>query len=290
MICFIKISSVNIGKANEEFYSCGEVFLKKQLFPDGRMETQMQILDFGGGERLRFCREYLSGMTGEVKTLILLPIPSTKDNIHVKGTETALSEAVSSAGRGDAVCGYGLPETVKGELAEKGVRLFDGLDCEDFLVENAVLTVDGALGELLSSMPFSLRDLSVGIIGYGRIGKRLLRSLLFLGAKVRVYTRSELVRLSLGEEGIESEAFSFDGDYVGLDVLVNTAPAKVMSSEGIKKYESAGLKILDLASGECFPQSPSVKKLASIPEAFYPKSAGRLYGKYISEYLRLEKK
>ena len=194
------------------------------------------------------------------------------------------------AGRGDAVCGYGLPETVKAELNEKGARLFDGLECEDFLVENAVLTVDGALGYLLNSMPCSPRDLTVGLIGYGRIGKRLLSALLFLGAKVRVYTRSEPVRLSLGAEGIETEEFSFEGDYGELDVLVNTAPAKVMSGEGIKKYETAGLKILDLASGECFPQSPSVKKLASVPEAFYPKSAGRLYGKYISEYLRLEKK
>ena len=229
-------------------------------------------------------------MTGEVKELILLPIPSTKDNIHVKGTNILLSDVVERASGTSAVCGYGLPKNIKEELTLKGCVVFDGLLSEEFLAENAVLTVDGALGELLCSQSSPPRDLSIGIVGYGRIGKRLLRDLLFLGARVKLFTRSSTVRLALGEEGIESEEFSVDADYQGLDVLVNTAPARVMSIEGIKKWEDRGLQILDLASGECFPPSSSVKKLASIPEAFYPKSAGRLYGKYIKDFLRLEKK
>ena len=254
------------------------------------MEIRMEIFSFGGGARLEYCAEYLADITADIKELILLPIPSTKDNIHVKGTDVKLSQIVDRADGGSAVCGYGLPRDVKDELAKKGTAVFDGLCSEDFLVENAVLTVDGTLGELLTSFPLSLRDLRVGIIGYGRIGKRLLRALLFMGARVRLYTRSEAVRMALGEEGVESEAFAFDSEYKGLDVLINTAPASVMSEEGIRKCEDMGLRILDLASGVCFPESPCVKKLASIPEAFYPKSAGRLYGKYISEFLRLDKK
>ena len=254
------------------------------------MDFLMKIFSFGGGGRLKFCAEYLSGMTGDLNELILLPIPSTKDNIHVKGSDVLLSEIPSRITPESAVCGYGLPNSLKEELQSLGARVFDGLCSEDFLVENAVLTVDGAVGEILGTLSSAPRDLSIGIIGYGRIGKRLLEALLFFGARVKIYTRSDAVRLTLGESGIESEKFVFDADYDGLDVLVNTAPASVMGEEKIKEYEEKGLRILDLASGECFPESHCVKKLASIPEKFYPKSAGVLYAKYISEFLRLEKK
>jgi len=254
------------------------------------MEFRMKIFSFGGGRRLEYCAEYLSDMRGNYEKLILLPIPTTKDNIHIKGSDVTLSRIVGMADRNSAVCGYGIPFGVKEALGEMGASVFDGSDSEDFLVENAVLTVDGALGELLTSLESAPGDLSVGIIGYGRIGKRLLEALLFLGSRVKVYTRSEAVRRSLGEAGIESGEFVFDGDYHNLDVLINTAPTAVMSEEKIKEYEKDSLRILDLASGECFPPSVNVKKLASIPEMFYPRSAGRLYGKYISEFLRLEKK
>ena len=254
------------------------------------LENKMKIISFGGGERLSFCREYLSDMDGDIKELILLPIPSTKDNIRVKGTDTPLGEVVDMAGEGSAVCGYGLPREMTEALLRKGASVFDGMRSEDFLVENAVLTVDGALGELLTSFSRAPRDLAVGVIGYGRIGKRLLSSLLFLGARVRLYTRCAAVRMTLGEEGIETEEFKPDSDYGGLDVLINTAPCRVLGEQGIRECEKRGLRILDLASGECFPPSSAVKKLASVPEAFYPRSAGALYGKYISEFLRLVKK
>jgi hypothetical protein len=229
-------------------------------------------------------------MTGDYDELILLPIPTTKDNIHVKGSDLTLSEISERSGHRSAVCGYGLPDLFREELESRGAQVFDGLYSEDFLVENALLTVDGALGEILKSFDSAPRELSIGVIGYGRIGKRLLEVLLFLGGRVKVYTRSARARCELGKEGIESGEFVFDGDYSGIDLLINTAPTVVMSEEKVKECEEKRLQILDLASGECFPTSPIVKKLASIPELFYPKSAGRLYAKYISEFLRLEKK
>ena len=243
----------------------------------------MKIFTFGGGRRLEYAEKILSDVEafGE---LLLLPIPSTKDNIHVKGTDLLLSEATGAAGKGTYVCGYGIPEELRESLVCRGAEVFDGLLSEDFLSENAALTVEGALGHLLTSSDASIRELRIGVIGYGRIGSRLLDSLIFLGARVRLYTRSERLRHALGEEGIESRAFVFDGDYSGLDVLINTAPARILSEEKMSECEKAGLRIIDLASGECFPPSVSVLKLPSVPEVSYPKTAGRLYAEYIKKH------
>ena len=241
----------------------------------------MEIFTFGNGRRLEVCKDYLSKLSLGKERLILLPIPTTRDTLHVKGTTTLLSDIYPLCKAGTVVCGYGIPKEARLSFEERGALVIDGLLDEDFLCENATLTVYGALGEILSSFEAAPSELSIGIVGYGRIGKRLLSSLLFLGARVKLYTRSEEVRLTLGREGVESEIFSEGSDYSGLDLLINTAPTRVLCEERMRGYEDAGLKILDLASGECFPPSPSVKKLASIPERSYPVSAGRLYGKFI---------
>ncbi len=245
----------------------------------------MEIFTFGTGGRLKSCRDYLSGISTNVERLILLPIPTTKDNIHIKGTDTPLSQIYPLTSCGTVIACYGLPSEVKREAERLGARVIDGLLSEEFLAENARLTAEGALGEILTGCERSVGEMKIGIVGYGRIGSRLLRLLMFLGAKVKLYTRSESLRGELGREGIETAEFGENSEYCGLDLLVNTAPATVFSKEKSKEYEEAGLKILDLASGECFPPSPFVKKLASIPEQFYPVSAGRLYARLIEKEL-----
>jgi hypothetical protein len=47
-------------------------------------------------------------------------------------------------------------------------------------------------------------------------------------------------------------------------------------------------KILDLASGKIFCECDNLKKLSSIPEAFYPVSAGAVYAEKIIKFLDSE--
>ncbi len=248
--------------------------------------VRMEIFTFGEGGRQTACRNYLSGVSAGIGRLILLPIPSTKDKIHIKGTKTLLSEIYPLINSSTAIACYGLPSEIRDKAQCLGARVIDGEESEEFLSANAVLTAEGALGEILTSSKRSVGDMRIGVIGYGRIGSRLMRLLLFMGSRVRLYTRSQSLRAELGREGIESCDFNGESKYGGLDLLVNTAPVKVLSEEKMREYENIGLKILDLASGECFPDSPFVKKLASIPELMYPETAGILYGRFIERSLR----
>jgi hypothetical protein len=240
----------------------------------------MEIITFGGGGRLEFCREYLSALSPR-RPILILPIPTSKDNLHIKGTDVPLSDIYPLLKEGVTVAAYGLSPQVRKEMETLGATVFDGAEEEEFLGENARLTAEGALGIILTDSDSSLAEMKVGLIGYGRIGSRLLRLLLLLGARVRLYTRNKTLRQTLGSQGIETSDFSETSDYSDLDLLINTAPVRVMGKEELSGYEQGGLKIYDLASGVCFPESPSVKKLSSIPETLYPKSAGRLYAEFI---------
>lgn len=244
----------------------------------------MEICRFGVGGRQCACEAALSEIeAARYERLVLLPIPTTRDGEHISATDTPLSEILSLVGRGVLVAGYNIPDALGEEIISFGGEVYDAALDEDFLVENAEITAEGALGKILCDFKKAPRDLKVGIVGYGRIGKALARLLLFLGARVKVYTRRDAVRLSLAEYGIESSHGESVCDYDGLDVLFNTAPARFPTE--IAASLSGHTVLFDLASGRCFEDGVEFIKLSSVPDVMYPDTAGKIYARYISEHL-----
>ena len=241
----------------------------------------MEILSFGGGRRLRECQRLLEitsgGLTGR---LILLPIPTTRDNIYLNGSDMPLSSVSSLLRPGDTLAGYGIPAN----LAPEGVSVYDAALDERFLSANALISARGALGYLLTNFPRDIADMSLGLVGYGRIGRALLRYLLALGADPTVYTRREEIALELGAVGVKCSVLQSESDLSSLDILINTAPARQIDESRLGEETV----ILDLASGSIFSDSPRLVKLASIPEAYYPLTAGRLYAEGILRHMDME--
>ena len=235
----------------------------------------MKILTFGEDGRARECAALLSKEELGYSSVMLLPIPTTKDGKHLSGTNIPLSFLSSEIDGETLACGYGIPQ-----------EIFEGTPCrvcdvsrdEEFLAENARLTAIGALGHILSSSPRAPWDLSFGVVGYGRIGSALVRYLLFFGAEVTVYSSQKEKRLALGELSVESRAANYGagaGELSDIDILINTAPAPLLSPEDIRK--NPHLRIIELASGENFPRDADVLRLMALPSRMYPESAGRAY-------------
>ena len=245
----------------------------------------MNIRSYGTGERIRICEDILSGIVNE-RRVILLPIPSSRDGVTVSGTEISLAEVLRESECGDVTVGYSLPREYSDMAKEKGVRVVDLSVDEEFLIRNAELTAHGTVGYILSTEKKAPTDLSVGIIGYGRIGKRLLRYLLFFGAHTKVYTGNVGSRVELCSCGVETALIS-GADFTGLDILINTAPAQVIQKEDFP-FLPAGLKIIDLASGNYLKGAPGLIKLSGIPEAMYPVSSGRLLADAVKRHLEEE--
>ncbi len=238
----------------------------------------MNIETYGTGERMRYAASLARELT--VPHLVLLPIPTTKDDQHIKGTDITLWQTLLGVGEGSCIFGYGLPEEYKSCAKSKGAKVFDLALDEEFLCENANITAVGTVGYLLTSTKRCLEGMHIGIIGYGRIGSALARLLLFFGANVRVYTSKILTRIDLGTCGIDTvappDASGGVWDFSGLDILINTAPRDIKEAFA-QRSDSDPMRILELASGENFSGVCGVERLPALPEKMYPESAAEAY-------------
>ena len=246
----------------------------------------MIIHTYENSGRTEACAKYLEtvGCICGIEEAVILPIPSTKDSRLLSGTDIPLSDVLKMAGPRRVIVGYGLPRELALLIKETGAKVYDASLDEEFLLGNADLTAIATLGIIIGSEKRAPKDLLVGIVGYGRIGKRLARLLLFLGAGVRIYTSNDSTRLELCEFGVASAMSTSEADLSGLDILINTAPAVIFNTEG--GTFPGGLRVIDLASGENFPGLMDVERYPSIPAKMFPYSAGRMLGESCERYLR----
>ena len=238
----------------------------------------MEIRTFGAGGRIRECERRLLLYNTElpISRLVVLPIPTTRDKKYITSTNILLSQIPELCDSDSFLAGYGIPDGLKDAARERGARVYDAALDEEFLLKNAEITARGALGRLLTDTRLDICDMKIGIIGYGRIGRELVRLCLFLGADVTVYTKRAEVCRDLLSLGIRAQVITSECDLSENDLVFNTAPEAIIRSELIAALPEK-TSIIDLASGNIFEPSARLTKLASIPDAMYPETAGRVY-------------
>ena len=240
----------------------------------------MTIEYYGVGKRLeeaaRLCRSLCCGR------IILLPIPTSKDGKYIKDTDIPLDETLKEANRDTRIVGYALPDAYKEKCEQIGAKVLDLSLDERFVLENARLTALATVGYLLSSFESDPTQLKIGVTGYGRIGKAIVRILLFLGAHPTVYTTRPELAEALAECGISSVC-GYPCSFSGLDVLINTAPRDMRDS--IKDAAMRPGRILEVASGKNFEGIEGVEFLNALPEKIYPISAAVAYFEAVKRWL-----
>jgi hypothetical protein len=238
----------------------------------------MEIYTYGQDVRLKYCASMLSANPIPFyERIILLPIPSTRNGITVSGTDESLSDITRTLLPNDALVCYELPADARKDAVERGASVVDLSHDEAFLEENAALTAVGTVGRILTEERVAPCGLNVGIIGYGRIGQHLLRLLMFMGARVRVFTtKSTLLHelQLLGISGADSLSIkdSPEESFTGLNILINTAPAEVIPEYA--RSALSGVRVIELASGKNIPDGITYESFPSVPKLMYPESAG----------------
>lgn len=243
----------------------------------------MEICTFGAAKRLEVAAARLSeySQADRYRRLVLLPIPTTRDNKFITGTACRLEEIIPLAERGTLTVGYSIPDGLGEALAERGCDIYDLSLDESFLCENARLTAHGAVGRLLLSEKKGICGRRVGVVGYGRIGRELARILLFLGADVRIFTSRKSVVEQLVSAGIDATLSCETAEISTVEILVNTAPAVLPFERELSKIP----RIIELASGKNLPELPCVERYPSVPEECYPIAAGEIIANHILKFL-----
>ena len=236
----------------------------------------MKVYACGTDKRTVECGRLLSAESFPgIERAVLLPIPTTRDGVHVLGTEITLEELSGKLRPFDLLVGYGVPRELREAAAGVGCAVADVSVDEEFLAQNAALTAVGAVARLCGGGELAPKDQTFGIIGYGRIGERLTHILMFLGARVKVFTSKKEVRDRLGMLGVCGVDYYSDLEMAkalsDVDVLVNTAPARIVDDECANILSKK--RVVELASGDNFPSSLPVERMPSIPAIDFPKSA-----------------
>ncbi len=245
----------------------------------------MKIENYGNGDRCLLAMRYLLlderlSHIEKIERLILLPIPSARDGVHITGTDKLISELLMDINPHDLVVGYNIPDEDKEIIIRSGGEFFDTALDERFTLDNARLTALGAVGYILTNIKTSPNDTKYGIVGYGKIGRCLSEMLMYLGGNVRIYSANNLTRLTLSEYGVENMAYDKDAHLIpnidDVGVLINTAPTPLEKTFA-KGRVPTHLSVIELASGENFKGVDGVITLGGIPERFYRESSARIY-------------
>lgn len=195
-------------------------------------------------------------------THVLLPVPSIDG-----GNITDLLTSVPK----DAVI-------LGGNLTHPTLRdryTIDLLQDPFYVTENAAITAHCALKHLMNALPVTLANQQVLVIGWGRISKCLCRYLRNLDAQVTVCARKASDRALASALGFNAtDPSELPLLLPGFRVIVNTAPAPVLSEE-LSANCAAGCLKLDLASAKGIDGN-DVIWARGLPGKDVPESSGKL--------------
>ena len=176
-----------------------------------------------------------------------------------------------------AVIGGNLPELV-------GHRTLDLLRDDEYLAKNAAITAECALRVAWPLLPAVLPDTPALVIGWGRIGKCLVRKLSALGCPVTVGARNPAdwaMALALGFSAVDISRIS--GILPDIRLIFNTAPAPILDA-GILDRCKKCVKI-DLASRPGL-EGCDIVYARGLPGQYAPESSGILIAETIQRCFR----
>ena len=224
---------------------------------------------------LRFAKE-----ADQSVTHLLLPVPSFEKDGSLKGGGSA-EELLSQLSPDVTVYG-GL---FKDRLPT--VRKVDLLDDPIYVTENARITAHCAVRLAMQTLPVTLWNCPVLVIGWGRIGKCLGQLLKAMGALVTVAARKASDRAMLSALGYDSVDTHMLGNSLSrYRVIFNTVPVMLLSKEDLQQSAKDCLKF-ELASQPGM-DGEDIRQALGLPGKYAPETSGELIAQTVLRLLSQE--
>ena len=181
--------------------------------------------------------------------------------------------------------------------AQHAINLIELFDRDDVAIYNSIPTAEGAIMMAIQNTDITIHGSQCMVLGLGRTGFTLARTLQGLGAHVKVGVRGPEQYARAWEMRMEPFYTTDLCDQVAkIDLLFNTIPSMIVTAQIIANIPNRAL-IIDLASKPGgtdfrFAEKRGVKAMLApgLPGIVAPKSAGLIIANTLSELLLTEVK
>ena len=164
------------------------------------------------------------------------------------------------------------------------------MDHDEIAIYNSVPTAEGTIYYIMKHTEYTIHNANIHIIGAGRCGETLAKSLRNLGANVTVSSRNPNLVARLFESGIKTVEL----DWLALreaDVIVNTVPAMMLDKQRLGQVKK-GVYIADIASAPGGVDFVAAEELGitahllpALPGIVAPKTAAAYLAKFIKRQI-----
>lgn len=129
-----------------------------------------------------------------------------------------------------------------------GITLKEIGEMDDVAILNSIPTTEGAVQIAMQEMKTTIHGCRSMVLGFGRVGTTLARTLKALGAEVSVASENQGELARAYEMGCQRVPLCYLADSLNrIDVVFNTIPASVLTSEVLRRMSPDTL-IIDLAT------------------------------------------
>ncbi|MCR8845504.1 dipicolinate synthase subunit DpsA [Paenibacillus sp. SC116] len=228
---------------------------------------------------------------------LVLPAVGTDEDgrVHAIFTseEITLTEEDIAALPKHAVIFTGMAKPYLSKLCAKHrITLLELFERDDVAIYNSIPTAEGAVMMAIQHTDITIHGAEIVVLGLGRTGFTLARTLLGLGARVKLGVRRPEHFARGVEMGCEPFYLANLAQHVShIDLLFNTIPTMIVTAQVISQMPNRAV-LIDLASKPGgidfrFAEKRGIKAMLApgLPGIVAPKTAGRILANSISELL-----
>ncbi|MBA9086074.1 dipicolinate synthase subunit A [Fontibacillus solani] len=218
--------------------------------------------------------------------VIVLPVIGCDDQGLIAApfskAEVAMKQETFAAIREGTLVYTGMAKSfLKRMSAEYGFRLIELLDRDDVAIYNSIPTAEGAVMMAIQNTDITIHGSSCIVLGIGRTGFTLAKTLQGLGANVQVGVRREAdVARAVEMSWKPFKTTDLSANTGDIDLIFNTIPTMIITAQIISKLPRKAV-IIDLASAPGgtdfrFAEKRGIKALLApgLPGIVAPKTAG----------------
>ncbi len=228
----------------------------------------------------------LAGVDSEGKIFA----PYSAREVHIADLEAFLKPGVIM------LCGS-IPQNLKFKLESTGMIVVLTADNDEISIYNAIPTAEGAVALAMQESTGTIHGSKSMVIGFGRCGLPLAKTLQGLGAFVTVGARREEVRAMAYALGFQTACINdLESSVAGFNFIFNTVPALVVTEVVLKKLAKDAV-VIDIASFPGGTDFEAAERLGikgflprGLPGKIAPSAAGAILARVYPRLIRLYKK